>query len=104
MIGFSSCHPDKILSDFQKGFFAYMEFTVYILFSKSTDKFYVGYTTMGIDERLRRHLSNHKGFTGRIKDWELFYFEKFPEKSEAIKREKEIKSWKSKSKIQLLKK
>ncbi len=79
-----------------------MEFTVYILFSKSTDKFYVGYTTMGIDERLRRHLSNHKGFTGRIKDWELFYFEKFPERSEAIKREKEIKRWKSKAKIQLL--
>jgi predicted GIY-YIG superfamily endonuclease len=32
----------------------------------------------------------------------IFYFEKFPEKSEAIKREKEIKRWKSKAKIQLL--
>lgn len=79
-----------------------MEFTVYILYSKSADKYYVGYTSMSIDERLRRHLSNHKGFTGRIKDWELFYFEQFSEKSEAIKREKEIKSWKSKAKIQLL--
>ncbi|OAZ04650.1 GIY-YIG nuclease family protein [Flavobacterium succinicans] len=79
-----------------------MEFTVYILYSKSADKFYVGHTSMSIDERLRRHLSNHNGFTGRIKDWELFYSEKFSEKSEAIKREKEIKSWKSKVKIQLL--
>ncbi|MCZ8228298.1 GIY-YIG nuclease family protein [Flavobacterium sp.] len=79
-----------------------MEFTVYILYSKSADKFYVGYTSMSIDERLRRHLSSHKGFTGRVKDWGLFYSEKFSEKSEAIKREKEIKSWKSKVKIQLL--
>ncbi|MCZ8228297.1 GIY-YIG nuclease family protein [Flavobacterium sp.] len=79
-----------------------MEFTVYILYSKSADKFYVGYTSMSIDERLRRHLSNHNGFTVRIKDWELFYSEKFSEKSEAIRREKEIKSWKSKVKVQLL--
>ncbi|MGL5112942.1 MAG: GIY-YIG nuclease family protein [Flavobacterium sp.] len=79
-----------------------MEFTVYILHSKSTDTFYVGYTSMAIEDRLVRHLSNHKGFTGKTKDWELFYFEKYQEKREAIKREHEIKGWKSKSKIQLL--
>ena len=64
----------------------------YILYSSYLDKFYIGQTCDDLNERLRRHLSNHKGFTGRIKDWELFYFEKFPERSEAIKREKEIKS------------
>jgi len=78
-----------------------LQFT-YCIQNQLTSFMLVGYTSMSIDERLRRHLSNHKGFTGRIKDWELFYFEKFPEKSEAIKREKEIKSWKSKAKIQLL--
>ncbi|WP_199251025.1 MULTISPECIES: GIY-YIG nuclease family protein, partial [unclassified Flavobacterium] len=30
-------------------------FHVYILFSRSQDKYYVGYTSMVLEERLRRH-------------------------------------------------
>lgn len=40
-------------------------FYVYILYSKLIDKYYVGCTSMGIEERLRRHLSSHSGFKGR---------------------------------------
>ncbi len=40
------------------------QFLVYILESKEIDRFYIGMTSMNIDERLRRHLSDHKGFTG----------------------------------------
>ena len=40
----------------------------YILYSPSLDKFYVGHTGDEINERLSRHNSNHKEFTGIIGD------------------------------------
>ena len=74
----------------------------YILYSETLDKFYIGHTCENIDERLRKHLSNHKGFTANIKDWKIVYFEILENKSLAYKRELEIKSWKSKTKIKKL--
>ena len=74
----------------------------YILYSETLDKFYIGHTCENIDERLRKHLSNHKGFTANIKDWKIVYFETLENKSLAYKRELEIKSWKSKIKIKKL--
>ena len=79
-----------------------MPFHVYILFSGLKDKYYVGYTSDSLLERLRRHNSNHKGFTGGSGDWKLLYTEAFHDKSFALKREKEIKSWKSRKKIEAL--
>ena len=66
------------------------------------DRFYIGHTGENPDERVRKHLSNHKGFTGKAKDWTIVYFETFPDKKAANKRELEIKSWKSKTKIKEL--
>ena len=77
-------------------------FQVYILFSESLNKFYVGHTSEELDERLRKHLSNHSGFTAKAKDWKIVYFETLENKSLAYKRELEIKSWKSKTKIKKL--
>ena len=37
----------------------------YILFSAPADKFYVGHTNESLDERLRKHNTGHKGFTGK---------------------------------------
>ncbi len=74
---------------------------VYILYSKALDRYYVGSTT-NINERLRRHNSNHKGFTGKSSDWEIVHQEIFDEKREALKREKQIKSWKSRKAIEEL--
>ena len=74
-------------------------FKVYILFSDTVDKFYVGHTSDELEERLRKHLSNHSGFTAKAKDWKIVYHELFPDKSLAYKRELQIKSWKSKVKI-----
>jgi putative endonuclease len=79
-----------------------MDSFFYILYSKSADKFYIGHTTEPIVERLRKHNSNHKGFTGKYRDWELMYSELFNSKAVAFKREREVKSWKSKSRIQKL--
>ncbi|MEO0038311.1 MAG: hypothetical protein RIQ59_1522 [Bacteroidota bacterium] len=78
-----------------------MPFFVYILFSNTKDKFYIGFTS-DIEERIIRHNQKSKGFTGNNNDWEIVYSEIFSEKSEALAREKQIKSWKSKIKIQEL--
>jgi len=70
--------------------------SVYILFSEELNKYYIGSTTVSIEDRLKKHLSNHKGFTGRAKDWLLVYSEEYSDKQDALIREKQIKSWKSK--------
>ena len=70
----------------------------YILFSVKKNCYYIGHTS-NLIERLKKHNSNHKGFTGKIGDWKIIYQESFTEKSEAYAREREVKSWKSKHKI-----
>jgi putative endonuclease len=77
-------------------------FFVYILFSKSKNKYYVGSTGDELDERIRRHNTNHKGFTGKVGDWELVYKESFDSKVDALRREKEIKNKKSRRYIKRL--
>jgi putative endonuclease len=74
---------------------------LYILYSSSIGKYYVG-STDNVEERLRRHLSNHKGFTGKAKDWELVYTEEFESIVGAHQRERQIKSWKSARRIEAL--
>jgi len=74
----------------------------YILFSKSLDKYYVGHTGDELPERVRKHNTNHKGFTGGIGDWAIVYKEIFESKSEAYARERQIKSWKSRRLLEKL--
>ena len=64
----------------------------YILYSKTFDKTYVGFTS-DLAARLIAH--NHEkntSWTRRYQPWELFYFEQFATKTEAMSREKELKS------------
>ncbi|WP_333878798.1 GIY-YIG nuclease family protein [Flavobacterium sp.] len=77
-------------------------FYFYILHSKLTDKFYVGHTSEPLEERHRKHLSNHSGFTSKAKDWIVVYFEEYNDKSVAYKREMEVKKWKSRIRIEKL--
>ncbi|MBL4655768.1 MAG: GIY-YIG nuclease family protein [Bacteroidia bacterium] len=74
---------------------------VYILFSEIINKFYIGHTS-NLFERLRKHNSNHKGFTGKANDWKIMYQEIFESKNDASKREREIKGWKNRIKIEKL--
>ncbi|MFZ4476805.1 MAG: GIY-YIG nuclease family protein [Saprospiraceae bacterium] len=75
---------------------------VYILFSSTLDRYYIGATEATPEERLIKHLSNHKGFTAKAKDWVIVYTEMFETKDLALKREKQIKAWKSKTAIEQL--
>ena len=77
-------------------------YKVYILYSKSKDTFYTGFTGDDLNQRIRRHNSKHKGFTGSANDWLLVYCEHFNTKSHALSRENQIKKWKSKIKIEKL--
>ena len=74
---------------------------LYILNSPSRKKYYIGYTS-NPDDRLVKHNSKHKGFTHGVKDWEIVYTEQFQTKQEAMKREKQIKSWKNRQLIEAL--
>ncbi len=79
-----------------------MKYLVYILFSTRRNKYYIGYTGDDIQERLRKHNSNHKGFTGGSADWKIVYTESFDTVVEAVSRELQIKKWKSRRKIEEL--
>jgi putative endonuclease len=71
-----------------------MPFIVYIIFSSTKNKFYIGYTS-DLEERIIRHNQKSKGFTGNTNDWKIVYIESFTTKSEVVSREKQIKSWKN---------
>ena len=79
-----------------------MKAIFYILFSSSANKFYIGHTSELLEERLRKHNSNHKGFTGRFNDWKVIYSESFSTKELAYQRERDVKSWKSRIRIERL--
>ena len=63
-------------------------YTFYILFSSARNKYYVGHTGDRIEEGLRNHNSNHTGYTGKVRDWEIVYTELYHLKEEAYRRER----------------
>ena len=79
-----------------------MKYRVYILYSEQLDRYYIGHTGEHLEERLRRHLSNHSGFTSKAKDWVVKYSEDYTTKGEAYAQEMQIKKKKSKLYIQKL--
>ncbi|MEC5166554.1 putative endonuclease [Flavobacterium sp. PL11] len=72
----------------------------YILYSAALNQYYIGHTSESLQERLRKHLSNHAGFTSKSKDWVIVYHEEFDTKSLAYKRELEVKKWKSRKRLE----
>jgi putative endonuclease len=71
----------------------------FILYSTKLDKYYIG-STANLEGRLQRHNTANTGFTSTGKHWEITYFETFETKPEAMKREQELKRWKSRAKIE----
>lgn len=69
-------------------------FTVYILKSLVIDRFYIGHTA-DLDKRLREHNAGRTRSTKAYTPWEVIYTEYYETKSQAVKRELEIKSYKS---------
>ncbi len=74
----------------------------YILYSPSLDSYYIGHTAGSVSDRLEKHLSKHQGYTSKAKDWQVVYTEVYSDKLLAYAREREVKSWKSKIRLQAL--
>jgi putative endonuclease len=76
-------------------------FFIYILYSQTKDRYYVG-SCEDVNKRLVKHNTNHSGFTGKTGDWIIKWVEEYTIKTDALKREKQIKLWKSRKMIENL--
>ena len=71
-----------------------IKFWVYALYSEKYNKIYIGFSS-DVEERLMSHNKlATKGWTIKFRPWILVYSEECESKSEAMKREKELKSFK----------
>ncbi|MEI9958790.1 MAG: GIY-YIG nuclease family protein [Ferruginibacter sp.] len=77
------------------------KFFVYILQSMKDFSFYVGQCN-DLDWRVSKHNEGMSRYTATKRPWRLVYFEMYNSRSEALKREKQIKNMKSKIYIQNL--
>jgi putative endonuclease len=78
-----------------------LKYWVYILKSEVTGKYYIG-STGDINDRLRRHNSGRSKYTKSGIPWKLVYTEAFNEQRAAVARERQLKSWKSRIRIEEL--
>jgi putative endonuclease len=74
-------------------------FSVYILKSSVTDKYYIGQTS-DIDKRLLYHNSGYSKSTKAGIPWKLVYSENFDTRQQAMNREAELKKYKSRVMIE----
>ncbi|MGZ8516258.1 MAG: GIY-YIG nuclease family protein [Chitinophagaceae bacterium] len=67
-------------------------FKVYVLYSQSHGKIYIGYSS-NLEERFKSHNElATKGWTVKFRPWEIVHTEIFEIKADAMRREKELKS------------
>ena len=73
-------------------------FYTYILYSPTIKKFYNGVTST-IGQRIHYHNTGRSPFTRNKGPWDLVYSETYQTKQQALRRERELKSWKSSKRI-----
>ena len=78
-----------------------MPYFVYILYSDSIDRYYIG-SCSDINSRLTRHNAGATASTKHGRPWKLMYSESFENKSDALKRELHLKKMKSRIFIEKL--
>ena len=78
-----------------------MPFYVYIIYSAEIDQYYIGHSADLVD-RVYRHINSGSKSTKKTNDWKLMYSEETETKSQAVRREKEIKNKKSRKYIEWL--
>ena len=75
---------------------------VYILTNKNKAVLYIGVTN-NLKQRLHQHsIYSENSFTSKYKCFYLIYAEHFNDINVAIKREKQLKSWRREKKIELI--
>ena len=78
-----------------------MPFHVYILQSETSKRYYVG-QTQDVKSRLAYHNANYSKSLKNRGPWDLVYQEEFASRAEAMRRERQIKSWKDRAMIERL--
>ena len=76
-----------------------MSYYIYILKSDQNNKLYIG-QTKNLTDRIARHNQNRSLATKLKGPWKIIFQEKYSTRSEAIKREKYLKSLKNKNYIE----
>jgi len=76
-------------------------FSIYIIYSQKLDKYYIGYSS-DVKERLLKHNRRSKGFSSLGRPWILVYTESFDNKKAAMEREKQLKNWKNRERLEAL--
>ena len=72
---------------------------VYIIYSQKLDKYYIGFSA-DIEDRLAKHNRKSKGFSNLGRPWILVYSEAFDSKKKAMEREKQLKNWKNRDRLE----
>ena len=75
-------------------------FTVYILYSLGYSKTYTGYTSNLIQRFYSHNHFSNTDWTRNYRPWVVIYCEIYDTKTEALKREKELKSGKGRDWVQ----
>ena len=68
-----------------------MNYSVYILYSHSTERYYVGQSKNHL-ERFKRHQSGRNKSTKAGIPWEIVHVEFFNDRSDAVRKERQIKN------------
>ena len=76
-------------------------FKVYIIYSLTLDRYYIGHS-QDLDARIYCHKNSGSKSTKAANDWSLKYSEQFETRGQAMKRELEIKRKKSRKYIEFL--
>ncbi|AVR46606.1 endonuclease [Christiangramia fulva] len=75
------------------------ELVTYVLYSKKFDKIYIGFTSSIIQRFYSHNLLATKGYTIKFRPWMVILVEFHKSKTEALKREKFLKSGKGREMI-----
>ncbi len=67
-------------------------FSVYVLYSATHNKIYIGFTSNLLARLASHNAENGKGYTHRFRPWKVIHTEQFSSKVEALGREKQLKS------------
>jgi len=78
-----------------------MSYQLYILQSETTSRYYIG-QTQDVPKRLAYHNANYSKALKNRGPWRLIYSEDYPTRAEAMRRERQIKSWKDREMIERL--
>ncbi len=101
VVGSNPATPTSVEPGWFPSLAFFMENFVYILYSASLDRFYVG-QTKDLEARLQRHNSGRNKPTKAGVPWEMVHFEKVADRVATVAKDKQVKNLGSKRYLQTI--